>query len=122
MRFTDIALITDNVPALSAFYSVIFNVNAVIDPIHTVLSLPGLSLVIYNKAAAEIDMGFNFINTGTGLLTIGFDCEDTDTEFERIKALGICSPTAPQLWPWGAKSFRFSDPDGNLVIIRSFPK
>lgn len=122
MIFKDICLMTDDVLNLCSFYEKIFGVPYEGDEIHSTLNLPGICLAIYNKTAAENTMGFNFSSAGTGSYTLGFNCEDADIEYERIKSHNICNPSKPQTWPWGAKSFRFTDPDGNIIMIRSWPK
>lgn len=122
MQFTDLCLISENVAGLVKFYEKLFGTEAEGDAIHSFLELPSLGLAVYSKTAAIDDMGFDFTEAGTGLYTIGFDCEDAQKEYERIAALGICEPTEPQIWPWGAKSFRFADPDGHVIIIRSRPQ
>lgn len=122
MKFTDICIITEKVPEVVEFYETIFNAKAEGDHIHSFIKAGGLGIAIYSKTAAETDMGFDFTNTGTGLLTIGFDVEDVDAEYERICALGLSNVTKPQLWPWGAKSFRFKDIEGNIIVFRSWPK
>ncbi len=122
MRFTDICIITNNVLDVVKFYETIFNAKAEGDNIHSVINAAGLKIVIYDKSEAESFMGFDFANTGTGLMTIGFDVDDVDAEYNRIKALNIHSATEPQTWPWGAKSFRFKDMEGNIILFRSQPK
>jgi uncharacterized glyoxalase superfamily protein PhnB len=122
MKFTDICIITEKVFDVAKFYETVFNTKAEGDHIHSFIHAPGLGIAIYDKSTAETDMGFNFTNTGTGLITIGFDVDDVDAEYERIKALNISSATEPQVWPWGAKSFRFKDIDGNIIVFRSWPK
>ena len=122
MKFSDICLITRDVLKLAKFYETIFNVKSEGDAIHSFVNMAGLGLAIYSKNAAETDMGFDFTGSGTGLMTIGFNVDDVDAEYVRITALNICDVTTPHLWPWGAKSFRFKDTDGNIIIIRSMPK
>jgi uncharacterized glyoxalase superfamily protein PhnB len=122
MTFTDICIITKNVLDAARFYETIFNTKAEGDNIHSFINAAGLGIAIYDKNAAETDMGFNFSNTGTGLISIGFNVDDVDVEYGRIKGLNISSVTEPQLWPWGAKSFRFKDIDGNIIVFRSWPK
>jgi uncharacterized glyoxalase superfamily protein PhnB len=122
MKFTDICIITKNVLDVAKFYETIFNSQAEGDNIHSFIKASGLGIAIYNKSEAEAVMGFDFSNTGTGLITIGFDVDDVDAEYERIKALNISSATEPQIWPWGAKSFRFKDIEGNIIVFRSWPK
>ena len=122
MKFSDICIITENVPEVVSFYEAIFCTKAEGDHIHSVVQAEGLGVAIYDKSDAERLMGFDFSNTGTGLMTIGFNVEDADAEYERIRALKVNGLTEPQLWPWGAKSFRFKDPEGNVLVLRSRPK
>ena len=119
MIFNDICIITRNVPVLAKFYEAIFNAKAEGDNIHCFINAAGLKIAIYDKRAAETDMGFDFSGAGTGMITIGFNVDDVDVEYERIKKLNISGTTEPQLWPWGAKSFRFRDLDGNIIVFRS---
>ncbi len=122
MVFSDICIITNDVLALVKFYEEVFNAKAEGDNIHSVISIAGLGLVIYDKSAAETVMGFDFSGAGNGLTTINFNVDDVDAEYIRIKELNIKGTTEPQLWPWGAKSFRFYDIDGNIILFRSLPK
>jgi len=122
MIFSDICIITNNVLDVAKFYETIFNSKAEGDNIHSFINAAGLGIAIFNKNAAETVMGFDFSNTGSGLITIGFDVDDVDAEYERIKALNINSATEPRLWPWGAKSFRFKDIEGNIIFFRSWPQ
>lgn len=122
MKFTDICIITNDVLKAAEFYETVFNVRAEGDNIHSFINAAGLGIAMYDRSEAEQVMGFDFSHTGTGLITIGFDVDDVDAEYERIKALGIGGVTEPQVWPWGAKSFRFKDTDGNHIFFRSWVK
>ena len=89
----------------------------------TKLALPGLGIALYSRDAAERDdPGLDFQSPGNDRWYIGFQCEDADAAYERVCSLRICSPTEPKRWPWGAKSFHLKDPDGNRIVIRSWPK
>lgn len=57
MNFTDICLMTGNLPRLVAFYEALFGVLSTGDFTHAVLELPGLLLTIYAIASAQTDMG-----------------------------------------------------------------
>lgn len=122
MKFTDICIITNDVVKAAKFYETVFNAKADGDCVHSFINAAGLGIAIYDKNEAEKVMGFDFSNAGTGLVTIGFDVDDLGAEYERIKALGIGGVTEPQVWPWGAKSFRFKDIDGNYLFFRSWVK
>ncbi len=122
MIFRDICIITKNVPETVRFYEAVLGTKAEGDHIHSVINAGGLGIAIYDQSDAESLMGFDFSDAGTGLVTIGFDVEDADAEYERIRALNVNGITEPHLWPWGAKSFRFKDTEGNVIVLRSRPK
>ncbi|WP_055668577.1 VOC family protein [Desnuesiella massiliensis] len=119
MKFADICIITNNVLDVAEFYETVFSTKAEGDNIHSFINAAGLGIAIYDKNEAEKVMGFDFSNTGTGLITINFNVDDIEAEYERIKALNINGTTEPHLWPWGAKSFRFKDIEGNIIVFRS---
>ena len=111
MKFTDICIITNQVLEVTKFYETIFQAKAKGDFIHSSINAAGLSIAIYNKREAESVMGFDFTNSGAGRLSIGFNVDDIDAEYKRIKALDVKDVTVPQLWPWGESRFI-------LVILR----
>lgn len=122
MTFTDICIITTDVLRVVDFYEMIFNTKANGDNVHSFVKVAGLSIAIYDREKAEKEMGLDLSTAGNGLITIGFNVDDVDIEYERVKSLGVKSVTEPHLWPWGAKSFNFKDVDGNLIFFRSWPK
>ena len=52
---------------------------------------------------------------GYGSITLGFEVKDVDAEYEKIHAFGVEFVMLPKTHPWGARSFWFRDPDGNIV-------
>jgi predicted enzyme related to lactoylglutathione lyase len=122
MKFSDICLITDDVLRLAQFYETVFGGTVEGDATHAVVTASGLAIAIYRKSDAESVMGFDFSGAGRGLLTINFNADDADEECARIRSMGLFDVTEPTLWPWGAKSFRLFDSDGNIIVIRSRPK
>jgi len=121
MRLNDICIITDDVPRLARFYEAVFQTKADGDETHAALDAAGLA--IYAKKAAENNMGFDFSRYwGSGNFTIGCNVGDVDSEYDRLKALGVEFITTPTTWPWGARSMHFRDPDGNIVCFRSLPR
>ncbi len=118
MRFTGVALITRDVPALVRFYEAVLQVTAEGDDVHAELRVEGAGLAIYSQAAAEGDMGFDFrVHNGTGKLSLIFQVEDVDAEYARLQGLGVEFVTTPTTHPWGARSMHFRDPDGNIVAF-----
>ncbi|MDF2539591.1 MAG: hypothetical protein K0S76_2612 [Herbinix sp.] len=121
MIFTDICFISRNVLELATFYCEILNVDGDLNGVHSYIEGPGLNIAIYDQEAAERD-GMDFSDAGRGYAYIGFNVEDVDKEFERLKLMNVRILSQPQVWPWGAKSFRFLDPDGNKIVFRSLPQ
>lgn len=123
MKLSDICIITENVPLLTRFYENVLQVKADGDEIHASLVIGGEGIAIYSKKAAENDMLFDFSKYwGSGNFTIGLNVDDVDKEYERLKFLNIEFVTAPTTYPWGARSFHFRDPDGNIICFRTIPK
>lgn len=120
MKFSDICIITENVSRLARFYETIFQTKAEGDDIHSTLLTDGAGIAIYSKNAAETDMSFDFSEYwGSGNFTIGYNVDDVDEEYKRLKSLKVHFVTTPTTWPWGARSVNFRDPDGNIICFRS---
>ena len=60
MRFSDICIITENVPLLTRFYEDVLEVNADGDAVHTALNIGDARIAIYSKKAAAEEMSFDF--------------------------------------------------------------
>lgn len=114
-----VCFITDDVPRLARFYERLLAVKADINDTHVEIRLDGGSLILYAKAAAEKDMGFDFSRfDGTGRAKISFFVADVDAEYERLKALrDLDIMTPPTTYPWGARSMHVRDIDGNIVCF-----
>ena len=53
-------------------------------------------------------------------MTMIFTVDNVDEEYERLKKIGVKILDIPTIQPWGAKNMRFSDPDANFVVFRTF--
>lgn len=120
MEFSDVCIFTENVIEMAEYYEEIFDVEADKDKIHSVLKAGGLTIAFYDKNHAESVMGFDFSESGNGMTYIGFNVNDLDEVYKRLKVLDITKITKPKIWPWGAKSFNFTDLDGNRIMFRSW--
>lgn len=120
MKFTDVCIFTENVIELVEFYEKVFEVEAEKDEIHSVLNANGLTIAFYDKRHAESLMGFDFSDSGNGMSYIGFNVDNVDHEYNRLKNIGIESMSMPTLWSWGAKSFNLKDIEGNRIMFRSW--
>jgi catechol 2,3-dioxygenase-like lactoylglutathione lyase family enzyme len=115
MKFTGICLITKNVPALVDFYTEALGVNAEGDDTHAELKTEGAQIAIFSVDGMESLAPLSMQAAGHGSFTIGFEVQDVDREYERLKALGVEFVKLPATHPWGARSVWFRDPDGNIV-------
>lgn len=123
MHFNDICLLTDDVLGLCKFYGEVLQAEWEGDAVHAFVKTDGTGMAVYSKQAAEKDMGFDFsVYGGSGTIVLGFNVEDVDLEYERLKADSVSFILPPTTYPWGARSMHFRDPDGNIVCMRTLPK
>jgi predicted enzyme related to lactoylglutathione lyase len=115
MKFTGICLITQNVTRLAGFYVKVLGVEAEGNDIHVELKTNGAGLTIYSVEGMESLAPQSMQAAGSGSFTIGFEVDDVDSEYERIKSFGVDFVKHPITHPWGSRSFWFRDPDGNIV-------
>lgn len=114
MKIGEVCLLTNDVVRLSNFYKIVFNIdNNCNDDIHQFILSEETTLTIYNDGTLREN---NLQN-----ICLAFTVDDVDSEFERLKTLGVEIVEPPTMRPWGAKNMSFFDPDKNLIIFRSFP-
>ncbi len=115
---------SDNVLPLIKFYETVFGVKAAEDgdEIHTGISVGGLNISIDSSKLTE-NTAFHYVSGQNSDNTIvGFNVDDVDTEYARLLSLGVTMLNEPTTHSWGARSFQFKDPDGNILNFRSIPK
>ena len=123
MQFTDVCFITNDVLRLRAFYEAVFRVDAEGDEIHSGISLDGLTLVFDHVDITDENPTFRYIEGGgSNNIIVGFNVNDVDAEYQRLLTLGAKMLNEPTTHPWGARSFQFKDPDGNILNFRTIPK
>lgn len=115
MKFNGICLITKNVSSLAQFYMKILGTEAEGDETHMELKTEGVNIAIFSVDGMESMAPGSMEGAGFGSFTLGFEVDDTDTEYERMCASGVRIVKPPQTHPWGSRSFWFRDPDGNIV-------
>jgi uncharacterized glyoxalase superfamily protein PhnB len=115
MKLVGICLITKDVPALADFYAKVLGVKAEGNDVHAELSTEGAGIAIFSVEGMESMAPRSMQGAGRGSFTTMFEVEDVDAEYERLKALGVEFVMPPTTHPWGARSFWFRDPDGNIV-------
>jgi predicted enzyme related to lactoylglutathione lyase len=116
-QFTDLCLISKDVLNLVDFYEKLFDVTASEkSKYHSSLNIGGLLLTIDAADIADGDSVFSYVNCKASDNTIiCFDVDDVDAEYTRVLALGALTLNEPKTHPWGARSFQFRDPDGNII-------
>jgi catechol 2,3-dioxygenase-like lactoylglutathione lyase family enzyme len=119
MNFTGICLVTENVPRLVRFYTKILGCHAEGDDTHSEFTVGGLSLAIFTRQGMEEMAPGSMQGAGCGNVTLGFEVDNVDAEYERLKALGVAFVKLPATYPWGARSVWFRDPDGNIIDFYS---
>ena len=123
IKFTDVCYITNDVLKLRTFYEAVFGVKAEGDEWHSGLAATGLTFCFDNAPNLKGMPTFRYVEGGGANNVIaGFNVEDVDVEYERLLVLGAEILNQPTTHPWGARSFQFKDPDGNILNFRSFPK
>ncbi len=115
MKFDGICLITHDVPALVEFYTRVLGVKAEGDEQHAELFTEGAHIAIFSTDGMEKMAPGSMQKAGYGGITLGFEVNDVDAEYERLKAEGVEFVMLPRTHPWGARSVWFRDPDGNIV-------
>ena len=119
MYFTDYCILSDDVVKVAKFYTELFQVNTELNNIHTSIQGPNIAITVYNIDKAR-EEGYDFNEAGSGKTYIGFNVDNVNKEYIRVKALGAKILSPPVTWPWGATSFRFCDPDDNMIVFRSW--
>ena len=120
MQFTDVCFITEDVLRMRRFYEAVFGGAAKGDENHSELSLEGLTLTFDSAAMMKDDPDFNYVSgKSSDNIIIGFNVDDADVEYRRLLPLGAEMLNRPTTHPWGARSFQFRDPDGNILNFRA---
>jgi predicted enzyme related to lactoylglutathione lyase len=123
IQFTDVCFITEDVLRLRAFYEAIFDSTAEGDEVHSFLVAGGVTFTFDYVAPLQENSVFHYVTAGgTNNVIVGFNVDDVDSEYQRLLPLGAEMLNQPTTHPWGARSFQFKDPDGNILNFRSLPK
>ncbi len=119
IEFTDACFVTNDVLRLRTFYETVFGSQAEGDEWHATLKIGGLHIIFL--LANNSDFYYEYAD-GASNAILSFNVDDTDTEYQRLLSLDIKPHKEPTTHPWGARSFQFKDPDGNILNFRSRPK
>lgn len=119
-RFTDICHITGDVIRLRDFYEAVFGGAAEGDELHSTLVSAGVQFTFDYVDPLKESTAFRYVEGGgANNVIVGFDVDDVDAEYDRLLPLGADLLNSPTTHPWGARSFQFKDPDGNILNFRT---
>jgi predicted enzyme related to lactoylglutathione lyase len=121
MRFAYTRLVTDDVPALAAFYAELLGNAPQGNDDYVELRPGGAILALVSRAAAEQMHGGAWAAGANRSAILEFEVSDVDAERARIDGLITDWLQQPKDMPWGNRSMLFRDPDGNPVNIFSPP-
>ena len=122
VKFSDICFVTRDVPRLRAFYESVFGAAAEGDEYHSYIALDGLYVTFDFVDSVREQSSFGYVEAGTANnALLCFDATDVDAEYERLRLMNADIINEPTTHPWGARSFQFRDPDGNILNFRSIP-
>ncbi len=120
MQFTDICFITEDVLNLKTFYEAVFGVKAEGDEYHSELIIGNLALTFDCATLLKENHSFAYVSGKSSNNTIiCFNVDDVNAEYRRLLSLGVELLNQPTTHPWGACSFQFRDPDGNILNFRT---
>ena len=122
MNLAGICIVTKNVNRLVEFYKKILKAESEGDDIHSEIKTDGAGLAILSENGMEDLAPGSMAGAGVGNITIMIKADDIDAEYERIKSLGVVFVKDLKTHPWGASSFWFRDPDGNILDFMSTPE
>jgi predicted enzyme related to lactoylglutathione lyase len=115
MKFAYTRLVTDNVPALSAFYERLLQTRPQGNDDYVEHRTEGATLAIVSRSVAELMHGGQWVGGANRSAILEFTVEDVDAERSRLDGLITQWLQEPKDMPWGNRSMLFCDPDGNPV-------
>jgi catechol 2,3-dioxygenase-like lactoylglutathione lyase family enzyme len=116
-RFNGIALISDDVPGLCAFYAGILQATVEGSDTFAFIRGPGAVLSVFSRAGMEAMVPGSMDGAGNGSFTIEFEVDDVDARHEKLRGSDMRILKPPTTQPWGRRSLWLRDPDGNIVNL-----
>lgn len=120
MNITHTCIITDDVRRLRDFYRMVLGIGAKEYTEHYVeFPMEHVTLSLYSlKEHEELAPGSAQAATNRSIM-LEFEVDDVDTQYDRLKHIGVEWVMPPTTFPWGNRSVYFRDPDGNLINFYS---
>lgn len=119
MKLSSVRVVSDDVPALAAFYEQVTGISPVGFADYMELQTPAATLAICSQlSVAGVDAGA-LQAAANHSAVLEFQVEDVDAERSRLDAVVTDWVLQPSDQQWGNRSMLFRDPDGNLVNVYS---
>ncbi|MGW1030232.1 VOC family protein [Streptomyces sp. NPDC002577] len=116
-HFTGTCLITDDVPALAAFYAAVLDAEVQGEDPFAQVTVPGAVLSFFSVQGMESMVPGSTAAASNGSFTLEFQVTDVDARHELLLAQGAEILKPPTTQPWGRRSVWLRDPDGNIVNL-----
>lgn len=117
IRFHSTVLITRRLDEMNRFYTGLLGQKVRLDFGSCVTLECGLTLWEAHPGSALTRTAGGECRQGNGSLEVCFETEDFDTEAARMKNGGVPLLHDVAEEPWGQRTMRFYDPDGNIIEL-----
>ncbi|MGW3967347.1 VOC family protein [Amycolatopsis sp. NPDC005003] len=121
MKLASVRLVTDDLPALTAFYSTLTNTEPVtpFGSDYAELHTDGGIIALADSAAVKRFNNNAAVAAANRSAILEFEVDDVDAERARLGDQVTAWVQEPTDQPWGNRSMLLRDPDGNLINIYS---
>lgn len=127
MRFKAVALFTEDLAKMVAFYRDIIGFPLEWDgeDPHVFCEQDGLRFMLFGRKNFEelTNQSYTYPSGFNGTFQLALDADDpdeVDREYARMVKLGATAVIAPKTYPWGLRSCYIADPEGNLIEIATW--
>lgn len=114
MRLKELALFTDDVESVAAFYRELLGIKP---------SVSGPGIAIFKRDGYEVLVHENY-EPGPDELPcedhVAFEVDDLDATWDRLIDAGLEPLAEPRQWDWGRSAY-LRDPDGRIIELQAKP-
>jgi uncharacterized glyoxalase superfamily protein PhnB len=113
-------VVTGNIEEMRAFYSALLGTEPVSHRNnYFAYTLGATALALWREEEyLAYHSGSGQPLKGGGVL-LELEVEDVDSEYSRLRELGLAPLEFPETKPWGHRNFSLLDPDGHTVVLYS---
>ena len=116
MKLSFARIVTNDVPALTRFYSELTGMTpSILNDAYVEFQATGSSLSISSQATMDTYGARATTPRANRSIVLDFEVDDVDREFSRVREMPCEIVLQPTNQPWGNRSMMFRDPEGNLI-------